>query len=528
MITGKNFIGNSHSGKGDTTYKTFNPQLNTENNFSFVEATEDEIDQAVRLATVASIEFGAMSGEEKAGFLNAIADEILDLDELLIKTYCSETGLPEGRAIGERGRTIGQLRAFAALVKEGSWVEASIDTAIPDRTPVPKPDLRKMLIPLGPVVVFGASNFPLAYSTAGGDTAAAFAAGCPVIVKSHPMHAGTGELVASAIVKAIQKTNMPNGVFSNLNSSGIEVGSALVKHPGVKAVGFTGSIGGGRALFDLASQRKEPIPVFAEMGSVNPVVILPDALHKRGADLAKTYAGSITLGTGQFCTNPGLLLGIKSGALTDFINKLSDEIIKIEPTCMLHPNIIGAYEHKKDKALSQAGLQVMADKKAPNVQANYARQTVTTVEGKTFLQNTALHQEVFGPYSIVVQCEDVDQLEEIIRNLEGQLTGTIIAEENELAGHQKIVSALQNRVGRLIYNGVPTGVEVCPSMQHGGPYPASTDSRFTAVGIHSIKRWVRPISYQDWPDNLLPDALKNSNPLGISRLVNNEQTKNNV
>ncbi|MBD0776201.1 aldehyde dehydrogenase (NADP(+)) [Maribacter sp. ANRC-HE7] len=527
MITGKNFIGNSRSGKGDKTYKTFNPQLNTENTFSFVEATEDEIDQAVRLATAASIEFGTLSGIKKAGFLNAIADEILALDELLIKTYCSETGLPEGRAMGERGRTIGQLRAFAALVEEGSWVEASIDTAIPDRTPIPKSDLRKMLIPLGPVVVFGASNFPLAYSTAGGDTAAAFAAGCPVIVKSHPMHAGTGELVASAIVKAIQKTNMPNGVFSNLNSSGIEVGSALVKHPGVKAVGFTGSIGGGRALFNLASQREEPIPVFAEMGSINPVVILPDAIHKRGADLAKTYAGSITLGTGQFCTNPGLLLGIKSEALTDFINKLSEEIIKIEPTCMLHPNIIGAYEHKKDKALSQKGLQVMADK-APSVQANYARQTVTTVEGKTFLQNTTLHQEVFGPYSIVVQCEDVDQLEKIIRNLEGQLTGTIIAEESELAGHQKIVDALQNRVGRLIYNGVPTGVEVCPSMQHGGPYPASTDSRFTAVGIHSIKRWVRPISYQDWPDKLLPDALKNSNPLGISRLVNNEQTKNNV
>lgn len=527
MITGKNYIGNTPSAKGSNTYTTYNPQLNIENKFSFIEATSEEIDQAVRLATAASIEFGALSGEKKAGFLIAIADEILALDDLLIKTYCSETGLPEGRAMGERGRTIGQLRAFAALVEEGSWVEASIDTALPDRKPIPKPDLRKMLMPLGPVVVFGASNFPLAYSTAGGDTAAAFAAGCPVIVKSHPMHAGTGELVASAIVKAVQKTNMPNGVFSNLNSSGIEVGSALVKHPGVKAVGFTGSIGGGRALFDLASQREEPIPVFAEMGSVNPVVMLPDAIDKRGADLAKTYAGSITLGTGQFCTNPGLLLGIKSGALNDFIHKLSEEIIKIEPTCMLHPNIIGAYEHKKDKALSQTGLQVMADK-APNVQANYARQTVTTVEGTTFLQNTTLHQEVFGPYSIVVQCEDIEQLEEIIKNLEGQLTGTIIAEENELSVHQKIVSALQNRVGRLIYNGVPTGVEVCPSMQHGGPYPASTDSRFTAVGIHSIKRWVRPISYQDWPDNLLPDALKNSNPLGISRLVNNEQTKNNV
>lgn len=527
MITGKNYIGNTLSSKGNKTYTTYNPQLNIENGFSFVEATSEEIDEAVGLATTASIGFGAMSGVKKADFLNAIADEILALDELLIKTYCSETGLPEGRAIGERGRTIGQLRAFAALVKEGSWVVASIDTAIPDRTPVPKPDLRKMLIPLGPVVVFGASNFPLAYSTAGGDTAAAFAAGCPVIVKSHPMHAGTGELVASAIIKAAKKTNMPNGVFSNLNSSGIEVGSALVKHPGIKAVGFTGSIGGGRALFNLAAQREEPIPVFAEMGSVNPVVILPEAVSKRGEDLAKTYAGSITLGTGQFCTNPGLLLGIKSDALTGFITRLSEEIIKIEPSCMLHPNIIGAYETKKEKALSQNGLQVAAEIQQ-NVQTNYARQTVTTVEGKTFLQNTTLHQEVFGPYSIVVQSEDIAQLKEIIKNLEGQLTGTIIAEENELEAHQDITIALQNRVGRLIYNGVPTGVEVCPSMQHGGPYPASTDSRFTAVGIHSIKRWVRPISYQDWPDSLLPDALKNSNPLKISRLVNNEQTKNSL
>jgi len=282
MITGKNYIGNNLSAKGSKSYTTFNPQKNKENEFIFVEATPEEIDQAVQLAKNAYPQFSEISGTRKAEFLNAIADEILALDDLLIKTYCSETGLPEGRAMGERGRTVGQLRSFAALVNEGSWVEASIDTSIPNRAPIPKSDLRKMLIPLGPVVVFGASNFPLAYSTAGGDTAAALAAGCPVIVKSHPMHAGTGELVASAIVKAAEKTNMHNGVFSNLNSSGIEVGVALVKHPGVKAVGFTGSIRGGRALFNLASQREEPIPVFAEMGSVNPVIILPEAAENRG------------------------------------------------------------------------------------------------------------------------------------------------------------------------------------------------------------------------------------------------------
>ena len=527
MITGKNYIGNNLSARGNKTYTTFNPQLNNENEFNFVEATPEEIDQAVQLAKNAYREFSGISGTRKAEFLNAIADEILALDDLLIKTYCSESGLPEGRAMGERGRTIGQLRSFAALVHQGSWVEASIDTSIPDRAPIPKPDLRKMLIPLGPVVVFGASNFPLAYSTAGGDTAAALAAGCPVIVKSHPMHAGTGELVASAIVKAADKTNMPNGVFSNLNSSGIEVGIALVKHPDVKAVGFTGSIRGGRALLDLASQREEPIPVFAEMGSVNPVVIMPEAVQQRGGALANTYAGSITLGTGQFCTNPGLLLGVKGEALTSFIKNLSDAIVKIEPSCMLHPNIIGAYESNRQKAVTQDGLQVVADYPT-DVQPNYARQTVTTVEGKTFLENTTLHQEVFGPYSIIVQCEDIDQLEQIISKLEGQLTGTIIAEKNELSKYPGVVSALQNRVGRLIYNGVPTGVEVCPSMHHGGPYPASTDSRFTAVGIHSIKRWVRPISYQDWPNNLLPIELRNENPLNLLRTVNGEVTNQKI
>jgi NADP-dependent aldehyde dehydrogenase len=524
MITGKNYIGQKLSAKGSKTYKTFNPRLNIENPNVFTEATSDEINEAVTLASKAFKTFRSTSGKQKAEFLNAIADEILALDDELIQTYCSETGLPEGRAKGERGRTLGQLRMFANLVEEGSWIDATIDTAQPNREPMPKSDIRKMLVPLGPVVVFGASNFPLAYSTAGGDTAAALAAGCPVIVKSHPMHAGTGELVASAIVKAAEKTKMPNGVFSNINSSGIEVGTQLVKHSGVKAVGFTGSIKGGRALYDLAAQREEPIPVFAEMGSINPVIILPRALQSRGENLAKTYAGSITLGTGQFCTNPGLLLGIKGDTLSNFIQNLSDEIVKIEPSCMLHPNIIGAYESKKKNVISQPSLTVTADYDS-DVQTNYARQTITTVEGKTFLDNPTLHQEVFGPFSMVVQCEDAAQLEQIISQLEGQLTGTVIAENREAANYPEVISALQNRVGRIIYNGVPTGVEVCPSMVHGGPYPSSTDSRFTAVGIHSIKRWVRPFSYQDWPNELLPDELKNENPLGISRLINNSQTE---
>jgi alpha-ketoglutaric semialdehyde dehydrogenase len=526
MITGKNYIGNLLSSTGNKTFKTFNPQTNLENEIVYSEASNIEIEQAAELAAEAFKVFQKVSGTKKSEFLNEIAHEIEALGDKLIKTYCSETGLPEGRAMGERGRTVFQLRSFANLVKEGSWVEAVIDTADPNRQPIPKVDIRKMLIPLGPVVVFGASNFPLAYSTAGGDTAAALAAGCPVIIKSHPMHAGTGELVASAIIKAAEKTGMPNGVFSNLNSSGIEVGVALVQHPNVKAVGFTGSIGGGRALYNMAAQRPEPIPVFAEMGSVNPVVLLPNAAKNKGSEWAKTYAGSITLGSGQFCTNPGLILGIKGTDLNNFIKILSDEIVKIEPSCMLHPNIIGNYENNKAKMQAQSGLKTTASINS-EISTNYGCQVITTVNGETFLENTNLHQEVFGPFSMVVQCENTKELEKIISKLEGQLTGTILA-ENELEQYDEIVDALQNRVGRIIFNGVPTGVEVCLAMVHGGPYPASTDSRFTAVGTNSIKRWVRPFSYQSWPNELLPNELKNENPLGISRSIDGKQTSNKI
>jgi len=523
MITGRNYIGNELSAKGAVIFKTFNPQLNVENKTLFFEATSVEIDDAVVLATKAFNEYSQISGTRKAVFLDAIADEILDLDDELIKMYCSESGLLEERAKGERVRTVGQLRSFAKLVEDGTWVNATIDTAQPNRTPTPKPDLRKMSVPLGPVVVFGASNFPLAYSTAGGDTAAALAAGCPVIVKSHPMHAGTGELVASAVIKAAEKTGMPNGVFSNLNSSGIAVGTQLVSHSGIKAVGFTGSIRGGRALFDLASKREEPIPVFAEMGSVNPVIMLPNALSNRAIELAKTYASSITLGTGQFCTNPGLILGLKSDGLSIFIKKLGKNILQSDPMCMLHPNILGAYNTNKQKVTSQNAIELVVDC-TTDVKQNFARPAIMTVDGNVFLENTTLHQEVFGPFSVVVQCDNTEQLEKIISKLEGQLTGTVIADEKEEQNYKGAIGALQNRVGRIIFNGVPTGVEVCPSMTHGGPYPASTDSRFTAVGIHSIKRWVRPFSYQDWPNNLLPIELQNENPLEISRLVNGDQT----
>ena len=522
MITGKNYIGNVLTATGKITFKTINPKTNQENKVLFTEASNVEIEQAVTLATEAFVSFRKISGVKKSDFLNEIANQIELLGDALLDIYCLESGLSKSRAISERVRTVFQLRSFADLVKEGSWVEAVIDTADLERTPTPKVDLRKMLMPLGPVVVFGASNFPLAYSTAGGDTAAALATCCPALVKSHPMHAGTGELVAYAVIKAAEITGMPNGVFSNLNSSGIEVGKTLVKHPAVKAVGFTGSVNGGRSLYNLAANRAEPIPVFAEMGSVNPVVLLPNAANNKAEYWAKMYADSITLGAGQFCTNPGLILGVKSEGLTTFIEVLAKEIVKIEPVCMLHPNIIGAFENNKSKMKQQSGVTTLASYDEKTLE-NYGRQIITTVDGAVFLENTNLHQEVFGPFSMVVQCESIAQLETVILKLEGQLTGTILA-ENELENYSEIVDALQNRVGRIIFNGVPTGVEVCNAMVHGGPYPASTDSRFTAVGVNSIKRWVRPVCFQNWPDKLLPNELKDENPLGIFRLVDGKQT----
>lgn len=524
MITGKNYIGNTLKAQGNVLFRTINPVLNKENTIPFFEATTKEIDEAVALATKAFPEYGSISGTKRAAFLRAIANEIEALGDEVIETYCLETGLPEGRARGERGRTMGQLKAFASLLEEGSWIHATIDKAQPEREPLPKPDLRKMMVPLGPVVVFGASNFPFAFSTAGGDTASALAAGCPVLLKGHPMHAGTSELVATAIVRAGKATGMPDGVFSHLNSSGIAVGKQLVSHEGVMAVGFTGSLSGGRALYDLAARRKTPIPVFAEMGSINPVVLLPEALEKEAEKWAKSYAGSITLGSGQFCTNPGLLLGVQGESMDRFIRNLSDEILAIAPTSMLHPTIKEAFERGKQNVLAQEHTRVAAAF-TEDVQVNYARQLVLVVEGHVFLENTALHQEVFGPFALVVQCSDVHELEQVIVRLEGQLTGTLIGNPNELQRHRQILKALESRVGRLIFNGVPTGVEVCPAMQHGGPYPATTDSRFTSVGTHAIERWVRPVSFQDCPDHLLPEALQDKNPLGIYRMVDSMLTR---
>ncbi len=466
------------------------------------------------------------SGKQKATFLRAIANEMETLGMDLIHTAMEETNLPEGRLLGERGRTIFQLKMFADLLEEGSWVEARIDSANLNRQPIAKVDLRKILVPIGTVAVFGASNFPFAYSTAGGDTASALASGCPVVVKGHPAHARTSAMVAEAILRAAELTGMPKGVFAHLEGGeNFEVGKALVMHPDIKAVGFTGSFGGGKALFDMANQRPEPIPVFSEMGSVNPVVLMPEKMKQDAENVAISYASSITLGVGQFCTNPGLIFGIENEDLERFIDILSDEIEKIAPNKMLNEGIFKNYEDKKLTALSQDGVNTESVSKIEKNAEIQGTPTIASVNANIFLKNPKLHQEVFGPYSLVVKCKDETQLLEVLNHLEGQLTATLMATESELIANEEIVDTLRNLSGRLNFNNVPTGVEVCFAMQHGGPFPACTDSRFSSVGPDAIKRWVRPASYQSFPDSLLPDELKHENPLNIWRMVDNEFVK---
>ncbi len=458
------------------------------------------------------------SGLHKAVFLRTIAEEIEALGDELITITSQETNLPQARLLGERGRTTSQLRMFADLLEDGSWVEARLDSADPDRKPLPKVDLRKMLVPIGPVVVFGASNFPFAYSTAGGDTASALASGCPVVVKGHPAHPRTSEMVAGAITKAAKRSGLPEGVFGHVTGEGFEAGKTLVLHPNTKAVAFTGSFVGGKALFDMANQRPEPIPVFSEMGSINPVVLMPQKLQENAEGIAKQYAGSITLGVGQFCTNPGLILGIEGKDLDTFIATLSQEIEQISPATMLHAGIYQNYEGKRTVVSSQDGVKTEAESKIEKSGIIQAVPTIASVSGATFLANPALHQEVFGPFSLVVKCSNLEQLSEVISQLEGQLTATLMATEEELLDNLSIIDSLKNITGRLLFNGVPTGVEVCYAMHHGGPFPASTDGRFSSVGPDAIKRFVRPVSFQGFPESLLPNELKTDNPLNIWRI----------
>ena len=482
------------------------------------------ISEITKNAATAFEQYILVSNKARAAFLASIADNIDALGDALLEQAQSETNLPIPRLQGERGRTCYQLRMFASMLQKGDYVEASIDTAIPEKVPA-KPDIRRMYFPLGPVVVFGASNFPFAYSTAGGDTASALAAGCSVIVKAHPGHLATSTLVASAIQKAIIDHQMPIHVFQHVTETDFETGKALVQDEQIAAVGFTGSRNGGRALLDYANSRKNPIPVFSEMGSVNPVVLLEDSLQKEGASIAKNYAGSITLGMGQFCTNPGILIGVKSEALSNFAAILVTEMNAVNPVPMLHPGIQSAYFKHSSAALAQQGTQFLTGKQP---EAEIAYPVLVTVDANTFLSNPLLAEEVFGPYSILIQCDSMQELQTVWFSLKGQISTTIMGTDKDFEQNPTILQKAFLLAGRVLLNGVPTGVEVCDSMVHGGPYPATTDSRFTAVGVKAVRRWLRPVAYQNWSNHLLPQALQNENPLNIWRELNGNLTKEKI
>ncbi len=522
VLSGYQWIAGEKMASGSETFKSIDPRTEQEFGEDFFVATKDEVNQSVEFAAQAFQEYSSKSGKERANFLRTIADEIEALGQELIERAMAETGLPEARLLGERGRTCAQLRMFADLVAEGSWVDARIDRALPERTPVPKPDLRRMLIALGPVAVFGASNFPLAFSVAGGDTASALAAGNTVIVKGHPAHPGTSELVARAINEATEKTRMPKGVF-NLVHGFAETGAHLVNHHLVEAVGFTGSLRAGRALYDLAAKRERPIPVFAEMGSINPVFILPSGLADAKV-LAEQFVGSLTMGCGQFCTNPGLVVAIDGADLEEFTARVVELIAEVSSGPMLTPGIRKSFVESSQLRRDGGLVRVIGEGKASGT---HVPGIVFSTTARQFVVDRPLHEEIFGPSALIVHCADFMEMQEVAVSLDGQLTTTIHS-SNDDEDARSLVRTLAKNSGRVLVNGFPTGVEVCPSMQHGGPYPASTDSRFTSVGTAAIFRFCRPVSYQNLDDSWLPAELQNSNPLGILRQVNGNYSRESL
>ncbi|RYY61752.1 MAG: aldehyde dehydrogenase (NADP(+)) [Chitinophagaceae bacterium] len=528
MTTEKNIIGSEFSGNSTSTFNSYNPATGTDNEYRFHHATEEEVNQAADKAAAAAISYFSKSGAEKATFLETIADGILALGSHLIEVCTSETGLPAARIEGERGRTVAQLRMFASLLREGSWVDARIERAVPDRLPLPKADLRMMQVAIGPVLVFGASNFPLAFSVAGGDTASALAAGCPVIVKAHGAHPATSSIIGKVIQGAAAKCDMPDGVFSLVFGEGSVTGMQLVKHPSIRAVGFTGSFRAGKAIFDAAAQRPHPIPVYAEMGSTNPVFILPGAMKDRGEAIAAAYAASVTLGVGQFCTNPGLLFYRKEGD-TAFPDLLKDAFGKTSGGVMLAPGIAKSYRDGVASHLHLEGVQLLAEGNAPaDSGSNTGTPALITTTAENLARYPALADEVFGPASVVVPVHSKEEMLAVARNLEGHLTCTIHGNENELPEYSELLLILQQKAGRVVINNFPTGVEVCSAMVHGGPFPATTDSRSTSVGTAAIFRFTRPVCFQNVPENMLPDELKNTNPLHIYRLDDNVRTNSSV
>ncbi|MGK8439450.1 aldehyde dehydrogenase (NADP(+)) [Ectopseudomonas hydrolytica] len=520
-LTGHNYIGGERRAAGTTLLESIDASSGEALPYAFTQATPEEVDAAAQAAAAAYPLYRNLSAERRAEFLDAIADELDALGDDFVALVTRETALPAARIQGERGRTSGQMRLFAKVLRRGDFYGARIDRALPDRQPLPRPDIRQYQIGVGPVAVFGASNFPLAFSTAGGDTASALAAGCPVVFKAHSGHMATAECVADAVIRAAEKTGMPKGVFNMIFGGG--VGELLVKHPAIQAVGFTGSLKGGRALCDMAAARPQPIPVFAEMSSVNPVIVLPGALKARGATVAKELAGSVVLGCGQFCTNPGLVIGIRSTEFSDFVAGLGDAIASQPAQTMLNAGTLRSYAGGVAQLNGHAKVTHLAGNEQTGNQAQpqlFKADVSMLLEGDHLLQ-----EEVFGPTTIVVEVADSAELTRALQSMHGQLTATLIAERDDLSAFRDLLPLLEVKAGRVLLNGYPTGVEVCDSMVHGGPYPATSDARGTSVGTLAIHRFLRPVCYQNYPDEVLPEALQNANPLGIQRLVDGVHTR---
>jgi len=528
-LHGKNILGHRLSAAGSETFRAIDPALSGPIEPPFFVATAEEVDEAVGLADRAFRDGPAPEPAQTASLLERIADQIEAVGDELIDRCGAETGLPPGRLKMERARTAGQLRLFAALVAEGSWVDARIDRAIPDRQPLPKPDLRRMLVPIGPVLVFPASNFPLAFSVAGGDTASALAAGCPLIVKARPAHPGTSELIGMAVQKAMVAAGMPDGWFSMLHGPGRSTGVRLVEHPAVKAVGFTGSLSGGRKLMDVAAARPEPIPVYAEMGSINPVFLLPGALAERAEAIAAGLCQSMNLGVGQFCTQPGLVIALEDANLARLIDALAKLVEETAPGTMLLKPILDGYCEGTERLSRTPGVTPAArSRQSPDPGKTQAAAAVFVTDAETFLASDDLCAEVFGPATLLVRCRSPEQLLAIAEELEGQLTATIHATEADLKTHGRLVATVRRKAGRLVFGGFPTGVEVCPSMHHGGPYPASSDAHFTSVGTAAVYRFARPVCYQGFPQHCLPPELQDKNVRNVWRLVDGVLTKDDV
>lgn len=526
QLHGQNLIAGQWVEGSGSTFRAIEPATGRELEPAFAEAREAEVGRAARAAAEVFADYRSRQPKERAAFLRHIAERIESLGDELLERAGRETALGIERLRGERGRTTAQLRMFADLIEEGSWVDARIDRAMPDRKPLARPDLRRMLIPMGPVAVFGASNFPLAFSVAGGDTASALAAGCPVVVKAHPAHPGTSELAADAIAWAANETRMPAGAFSMLHARDPGASVALVKHPAIAAVGFTGSLRAGRALFDAAAARPRPIPVYAEMGSVNPVFLLPGALAQRGRQIAEGLKQSVTLGVGQFCTKPGVVVALEGDATREFVDAAAELMQSAPPGALLHAGVHSAYLQGVKVVAATPGVRVAAAAVSPR--GMHALPTLFTADADTFLAHHRLGEELFGPSTVVVTASSRQQMLRIARELDGHLTATIHGTPQDLSDFADLVDVLREKAGRLIFNGFPTGVEVCPSMQHGGPYPATTDPRTTSVGTAAIERFVRPVCYQNFPEPSLPPELRDANPRQIWRLLDGQWTRDAI